>query len=59
MSTKPVRSYRDAIDSFRKTKDYTGSYNLNEIRSGRKLTDKNGGDSKKLSEDVTSSEKKD
>lgn len=52
MSTKPVRSYRDAIDSFRKTKDYTGSYNLNEIRSGRKLTDKNGGDSKKLSEDV-------
>ena len=59
MSTKPVRSYRDAIDSFRKTKDYTGSYNLNEIRSGRKLTDKNGGDSKKLSEDVPSSEKKD
>ena len=59
MSTKPVRSYRDAIDSFRKTKDYTGSYNLNEIRSGRKLTDKNGGDSKKLSEDVSSSEKKD
>ena len=55
MSTKPVRSYRDAIDSFRKTKDYTGSYNLNEIRSGRKLTDKNGGDSKKLSEDVPSS----
>ena len=54
MSTKPVRSYRDAIDSFRKTKDYTGSYNLNEIRSGRKLTDKNGGDSKKLSEDVPS-----
>ena len=59
MSTKPVRSYRDAIDSFRKTKDYTGSYNLNEIRSGRKLTDKNGGDSEKLSEDVPSSEKKD
>lgn len=59
MSTKPVRSYRDAIDSFRKTKDYTGSYNLNEIRSGRKLTDKNGGDSKKLSEDVPSLEKKD
>ena len=59
MSTKPVRSYRDAIDSFRKTKDYTGSYNLNEIRSGRKLTDKNGGDGKKLSEDVPSSEKKD
>lgn len=55
MSTKPVRSYRDAIDSFRKTKDYTGSYNLNEIRSGRKLTDKNGGDSEKLSEDVPSS----
>ena len=48
MSTKPVRSYRDAIDSFRKTKDYTGSYNLNEIRSGRKLTDKNGGDSEKI-----------
>lgn len=59
MSTKPVRSYRDAIDSFRKTKDYTGSYNLNEIRSGRKLTDKNGGDSEKLSEDVPISEKKD
>ena len=59
MSTKPVRSYRDAIDSFRKTKDYTGSYNLNEIRSGRKLTDKNGGDSEKLSEDVPSSGKKD
>ncbi len=59
MSTKPVRSYRDAIDSFRKTKDYTGSYNLNEIRSGRKPTDKNGGDGKKLSEDVPSSEKKD
>lgn len=48
MSTKPVRSYRDAIDSFRKTKDYTGSYNLNEIRSGRKLTDKNGGDGEKV-----------
>lgn len=34
MSRSPVRSYREAIDSFQKTKDNTGSRILQELRSG-------------------------
>ena len=49
MSTKPVRSYRDAIDSFDRTKRNTGQTMLNNIRSGKAATSEDG---KKLSEDV-------
>lgn len=56
MSTKPVRSYRDAIEGFDRTKRNTGQKMLNNIRSGKAATSEEG---KKLSEDVPSSEKKD
>ncbi len=49
MSTKPVRSYRDAIESFDRTKRNTGQTMLNNIRSGKAATSEDG---KKLSEDV-------
>ena len=56
MSTKPVRSYRDAIERFDRTKRNTGQTMLNNIRSGKAATSEDG---KNLSEDVPSSEKKD
>ena len=34
MSRSPVRSYRDAIGSFQRTKDNSGSRILQELRSG-------------------------
>lgn len=49
MSTKPVRSYRDAIERFDRTKRNTGQTMLNNIRSGKAATSEDG---KKLSEDV-------
>ena len=38
MSTKPVRSYRDAIESFDRTKRNTGQTMLNNIRQGKAAT---------------------
>ena len=43
MSTKPVRSYRDAIERFDRTKRNTGQTMLNNIRQGKAATSEDGG----------------
>ena len=49
MSTKPVRSYRDAIERFDRTKRNTGQRMLNNIQHGKAATSEDG---EKLSEDM-------